>query len=161
MIADETYISRRFLELQDLFKNAKGWASKDDKLAANLAALLNVLIVGVIEDCIEYLIATRVKKTHDSEVEHYIVQTIHKRFRNPDHEAISGMLKEFSETYKRNFKEKIPGNSKEATSLKSLIDNKNSLTHKGTSNLSLTIKDVENYFNDVIRIVEALEQVLS
>jgi hypothetical protein len=130
-------------------------------LAANLAAYITVLIVGVVEDCVEHLVAQRARKTRDSEVEHYVVQSLQERFRNPDYSAISGLLKVFSEDYQRTFRGKIPHDGKEAIALQSVIANKNMLAHVGTSNLQLTLKEVSNYSRDIKPILEVLEEILS
>lgn len=156
----DPYLVKRCTEIEILLVEAKNWASIDYKLGANLAAYVTVLIVGVIENCVEHMVAQRVRKTHDSEVEHYVVQSLQQGFRNPNHGKISGLLKMFSEDYQRRFKQRIPYNGKEAVALESVVGNKNSLAHVATSNLQLTIKEVENYYRDIKPILEVLEDIL-
>ena len=156
----DAYLIKRCDEIESLLMEADTWASGDYKLGANLAAYVTVLLVGVIEDCIEYLVAKRVRKAHDSEVEHYIVQSLHQGFRNPEHGAISGLLKMFSEDYQQRFKHRIPHDGKEAIALQSVVSNKNALAHIGTSNLQLTIAEVDSYYRDIKPILEALEGIL-
>lgn len=161
MTLQDPYLVKRSAEIEALLVEAENWAAGDYKLGANLAAYVTVLIVGVVEDCVEHLVAQRVQKTHDSEVEHYVVQSIHHGFRNPDHGAISGLLKLFSEDYQRRFKQMIPHNSKEAIALQGIVSNKNALAHLGTSNLWLTIKEVGNYYRDIKPILGVLEDILA
>jgi hypothetical protein len=137
------------------------WAKKDEKLGAHLAAYICVLILGVLEDCVEHLVAQRVDKTGDNEIRNYIVKVIDERFRNPDWGSISGLLGEFSQEYKRVFSDKIPYNSAEAGALQDVIINKNSLAHAGTSKLNLSVNDVDNYYRRVVPILEILEQILA
>lgn len=160
MTLQDPYLIRRCDEIEVLLVEADNWASGDYKLGANLAAYVTVLIVGVIEDCVEYLVAQRVRKTRDSEVEHYVVQSLQQGFRNPNHGAISGLLKMFSEDYQRRFKQRIPHDGKEAIALQSVVGNKNALAHVGTSHLQLTIKEVESYYHDIKPILEVLEDIL-
>jgi hypothetical protein len=155
------YLVRRCAEVEDLLVEAQSWASGDYKLGANLAAYVTVLIVGVVEDCIEHLVAQRARKTKDSEIEHYVVQSLEQGFRNPDHGKISGLLKMFSEDYQRKFRQRIPHDGKEAIALQSVVGNKNALAHAGTSNLQLTIKEVDNYYRDIKPILEVLEDILA
>ena len=132
----------------------------DAKLGAHLAAYISVLIIGVFEDCIEYLFVQRVHKTGDSEVENYIRRVIGDRFKNPEYSKISGLLKEFSEEYQKKFKARIAPDGSEATALESILGNKNSLAHVGTVKLQMTIREVDEYYQRLIPILEAVEYTL-
>ena len=160
MTLRDPYLIKRCDEIEALLLEVNKWALGDYKLAANLAAYITVMLVGVMEDCVEYLVAERVRKTGDSEVEHYVVQSLKQGFRNPDHGAISGLLKMFSEDYQRRFKQGIPHDGTEAIALQSVVGNKNALAHVGTSHLQLTIKEVESYYHDIKPILEVLEGIL-
>ncbi len=160
MNLQDPYLANRCTELELLLNDAAGWALGNEKLSANLAAYISVLIVGVLEDCVEYLVGKRVRKTQDSETEHYVVQSLHQRFRNPDHSAISSLLKDFSEEYQQTFKEKIPHDGNEAIALQSVVNNKNSLAHIGTSNLQMTVGDIDEYYRRIVPILEVLEEIL-
>ena len=156
-----SYIANRCSEIEGLLADAASWAKKDEKLGAHLAAYICILILGVLEDCVEHLVGQRVDKTGDNEIRNYIVKVIDERFKNPDWGKISGLLGEFSQEYKREFTDKIPHNSNEATALQDIITNKNSLAHTGTSKLNLTVMDVEGYYRRVVPILEVLEQILA
>jgi len=155
------YILGRCAEIEALLTDAPSWAKKDDKLGAHLAAYISVLIVGVLEDCVEHLIEQRVAKTGDTEIKNYIVKVIGDHFRNPDWKAINGLLGEFSAEYKTTFRQKIIPNGHEAIALQGIIDNKNSLAHAGTSKLNLSVKDVQDYYSRITPILEVLEQILA
>ena len=160
MTVKDPYISKRCDEIEALLIDAAGWTLYDEKLGAHLAAYISVLILGVLEDCIEHLVARRVGKAGDNEITNYIGKVIGERFRNPEYGSISGLLGEFSKEYKTTFTDKIAHDGIEATALQGIVDNKNSLAHVGTSKLNLTVKDVDGYYHRIIPILEVLEQVL-
>jgi len=160
MTLNEPYIVARCNEIKILLANAKVWASINEKLGAHLAAYICVLIVGVMEDCIEHLIAQRVGQTGDKEITNYIRKVLGERFRNPEYGSISGLLKEFSDEYQQRFREKISHDGSESTALASIIGNKNSLAHVGTEKLQMSVEDVENYYHRIIPILETLEEII-
>lgn len=161
MTLQDPYLAKRCGEIEVLLVEVENWASGNYKLGANLAAYVTVLIVGVVEDCVEHLVAQRARKTRDSEIEHYVVQSLQQGFKNPDHGKISGLLKMFSEDYQQKFKQRLPPNGKEAVALQSVVGNKNALSHVGTLNLQLTIKEVGDYYRDIRPILEVLESILA
>lgn len=161
MTLQDSYIARRCGEIDVLLTAATNWASSNEKLGAHLAAYISVLIMGVIEDCIEYLVIQRVSKTQDPEIQHYVGKVLGERFRNPNWNSISGLLKEFSEDYQRKFTEKISHNGSEASALESIMKNKNSLAHVGTEKLQMSVSDVDGYYHRIIPILEVLEQILA
>jgi hypothetical protein len=156
-----SYIVGRFNDIDRLIVDVTKWSANDPELAAHLAAYVSVLVVGILEDCIENLVATRANKANDPEIFNYIIKIIGQRFRNPDYSKISQMLLDFSPAYQSTFKSMIAPNGREADALQSLVDNKNSLAHTGTVKLNLTIGDVQIYYNYSMRIIQTLEQILS
>lgn len=156
----DPYIAKRCSEIEVLLADAADWETDNEKLGAHIAAYISVMILGVLEDCTEHLVAQRVDKTGDSEIKNYITKVISERFRNPDWGAISGLLGEFSQEYKDTFAHKIAHDSKEATALQGIVDNKNSLAHVGTSKLNLSVKDVQGYYSRITPILASLEQIL-
>ncbi|GAH52530.1 unnamed protein product, partial [marine sediment metagenome] len=90
----------------------------------------------------------------------YVREVLHQRFKNPDWGAISGLLGEFSQDYKKVFADKIIHNGAEAFALQGMLDNKNSLAHEGTDKLQMSVNDVDNYYHRIIPILEVLEQIL-
>lgn len=161
MNCQSSYIVSKCSDIDTLIADAVNWSGSDPKLAAHLAAYISVLIVGILEDCIEHLVAMRAKKANDTEVYNYVVKIIGQRFRNPDYNKISDMLLDFSAVYRDTFKSKIAPNGNEADALKSLVDNKNSLAHVGTAKLNLTIGDLQGYYHQSMIILQTLENILS
>jgi hypothetical protein len=161
VMLQDPYVVNRCTEVEAILIDAASWATKDAKLGACLAAYVSVLISGVVEDCIEHLVAQRASKVQDSEIHHYICHALDLRFRNPEFGTISGLLKEFSDEYQQKFTAKISPNGAEATALKSILDNKNSLAHVGTAKLQMTVSDVDGYYRRIIPILETLERILT
>jgi len=157
----DPYVASRCVEIELLLADAKGWAAHDEKLGAHLAAYLTVLITGVVEDCIEHLVLQTVSKTQDHEVRRFVGEVLGQRFRNPDWGKISGLLRQFSEEYQRQFTARIPHNSPAADALTSIVSYKNDLSHVGTWKLQLTVAEVDSYNHSIIPILEALEDILT
>jgi len=158
----DIYIKDRCNEIESLLTNITSWSNQNQgsELSAHLAAYTSVIITGMLEDCIEYLVSQRVGKLNDNEIKNYVCCNINKHFRNADYSAISGLLKEFSSDYQKKFSEKIIPNGTEATALESIIGNKNSLAHFGTSKLEMTTKDIDEYYHRIIPVLEVLEEIL-
>lgn len=155
----DPYLSNRCRELEELLNYAGAVAARDEKLGAHLANYLTVLITGVVEDCIEYLLLERAGRSGDTEVQNYVRENL-RYFRNPRVPEIVGLLNRFSQEYGRAFTGRIPPGGKEADALKSVVDNKDNLGHKGTWKLDMTVGDVDDYYRRVVSILEALEAVL-
>lgn len=156
----DPYIVNKCDNIKLLIADSLQWSSSNERLGAHLAAYITVLMVGVLEDCIEHIIIKRAHKTADIQIENYITKVIGERFRNPDYGAISGLLKEFGPEYQMQFKDKFLYNGNEATALDSIVSNKNSLAHMGTIKLQITLREVEGYYNRIIPILEELENIL-
>lgn len=155
------HLADRRAEIERLFGEAESWASSDAKLAAHLAAYLSVLITGMIEDCIEKLVIQRAGRPGDIEIENYITKSIADGFRNPDRGKISGTLGQFSIAYQNTFNQKVPPNATSDRALRSILTNKHSLAHEGTYNLKLTIRDVREYYSNIIPILTVLQEILA
>lgn len=162
------YIVNKCDEIGSLLKQAKVWAEgdpteekvADPKLGAHLASYINVIMLGMLEDCIEYMVRERAKKPGDKELENYISEDISQSFRNPNYSKICEVLGQFSSEYKSEFQSRIKHDSSAVDALNSILENKNKLAHLGLSNLNLTIDDANDYYIRVIPILEVLEDLL-
>ena len=132
----------------------------DANLGAHLATYINVLILGILEECVEYLVRERSKKPKDAEVEHYISKDIKDSFKNPDYGKICGVLGQFSDRYKAEFQNQFSAQCSEVVALESILTNKTNVAHYGLANLGLSVRDVEIYFQSVVRMLEKLEDLL-
>lgn len=160
MKLQDKYISTKCIELENLIKDSKNWAKRDAKLGAHLATYINVMILGMLEECFEHLVKERAKKPGDLEIGNYITKDIENRFRNPNYGLICSILGQFSDTYKLEFQKTFDGNCLEVTALNSILENKTNVAHYGLANLKLSVNDVEIYFKGIVNILEKLEDLL-
>ena len=157
---NDKHIADRFADIATLMADAWTWANLDPRLGAHLAAYICVLLTGAVEDAVERTVTLRMGSLGDSEVESYVITVLAQRFRNPDWGAISGLLGEFSENYKRAWSTRFPHNGRVADSLRSILTIKNALAHTGSTSLYVTLQDVETYYHDVLPAVDELEQII-
>jgi len=155
----DSYVVSKCAEIEALLDEAVGWSKDDDKLGAHLASYITVLISGMVEDCIEFLVKQRAGKGGDFEVQELVGKLVDRQFRNPSHQQIRDMMRWFSEEYARSYHEKVPSDAPDA--LGSIVANRISLAHTGTWKQQMTIGDVRNYFTRIMPILIAVEEVLA
>lgn len=168
MSIQNQYVVNKCSEIESLLKQAKIWSEgdpmqekvADPKLGAHLATYINVIMLGMLEDCIEYMVRERAKKPGDKEIENYISNHISQSFRNPSYSKICEVLGQFSSKYKSEFQDRIKHDSSAIEALDSILENKRNLAHLGLSNLNLSIDDTNSYYLRVIPILEVLEDLL-
>ena len=156
----DQYISDRCTELSDLMTKCKKWAKRDPELGAHLATYINVLILGILEECVEHLVRERARLPGDREIKNYISKDIAERLRNPTYQKICNVLLQFSEAYRDEFRRTFSADSLEAAALKSIITNKTNVAHYGLANLSLSMNDVGVHFNGIVKMLIKLEDLL-
>ena len=143
-----------------MLDEAKTWAKHDPHLGAHLAGYICVLLTGAIEDSVEYMISLRIASNPDREVQRFVTKSVERQFRNPDWGAITGLLRQFSEAYRREWSTKFPNTHRLHASLESIVANKNALAHTGSMNLHLSLLDIETYYNEVIPAIDELERII-
>ena len=153
-------ISDRFSEIATLISDAQQWTEIDVRLDAHVAAYACVLLSGAIEDAIEQIISLKMQALGDTETESYVIKVVGQRFRNPDWEAISRLLGEFSEAYRLSWGRRFPSGSQSGDALRSINSIKNLLAHTGSTSLHVTLRDVQSYLANVLPAIEYLEQLL-
>jgi hypothetical protein len=76
-----------------------------------------------------------------------------EKFPNPTWTEIIKLTKDFNIQWAENLKAAI--SKKHLESLESIIVNRNAIAHGGTSNI--TLRELSNYYTDIIYIIEKLE----
>lgn len=155
MVIKNQVVKSRFDLIDDAIKRVEAYQG-DTQIASYLSSFLAVMISGIYEDCIEHLFCERAAKVNDAELYQYVKKTIAQLFRNPKFANLLDITQRFSDKWTRNLKNKIPYGSKVA--LDSIVDNKNAVSHGGTSNL--TISDIKDYHSRCRRIFVTLEKML-
>jgi hypothetical protein len=157
----DSFVSTKCSEITSLIAEVKVWSRDDAKLGAHLATYIDVMILGMLEECVEHLIKTRAALSGDIEVSNYISKHIEDKFRNPNFGLICGILGQFSDRYKEEFERTFKKDSPEVVAMDGLLKNKTNVAHYGLANLTLSVNDVEIYFNGVVNILAKLEEILS
>ncbi len=153
---NDPYLKAWFGRLDGAIKKAKSTATGDAELEGFLASYLVVLASGAYEECVEHLFRNRAGKSGDQEVRSFVHNTLHRSFRNPDFDKIVETLRDFSDSYANQFRNRVDTNAKLA--IDSIVNNKNHVSH-GKS-CTVTLSDVENYYYRSIPIFEVLEDIL-
>lgn len=152
------YVANRCSEIDKTIQYAANKSANDPDLGAHLAGYISVLISGVVEDCIEHYVVERARKTNDSHVIEFVKDSIGRQFRNPRSEDIAQVLKRFGDDYSRSYQRSVSQQAKEA--LGSVVSNRFSLAHEGTSRSNFTVNDVQNYFSHIVSLLEEVEKIL-
>jgi len=154
MIRDQ-YVKDKFVIIKDAIKRIEKFKG-DRKIAVDLESYLVVLISGIYEDCLEYLINKRVDRAGDTEVSAFVEKTLYVQLRNPNWENLTNILGRFSKGWVNSMNKKIQHRTK--TSLNNIVNNKNAVAHGNTSSLTLgEIKDCHKYCKSIF---EKLEKIL-
>ena len=157
---NDTQISNRFSEISKFISDAQNWSQADPSLDSHFAAYACVLLSGAIEASVERIIDLKMQTVGDRETANYVIKVLGERFRNPHWGTISGLLGEFSPTYRDSWTNQFPHTGKTRDSLESINTVKNSLAHTGISSRHVTLLDVRSYLNDVLPAIDHLEQLM-
>ena len=118
---------------------------------------------GTIESCFKIIISDfLLLHTENESLSNFINNTIRYTSQNPSYSNIISVLKGIDKSLGISFKEKVNNlENKEQIldSLKSLVENRNSLAHGGSPSTSAL--QVKNYFQHAIIVLLVLEEVCS
>jgi len=156
----DQYLVNKCQEIESLINDSKNWAATDAKLGAHLATYINVVILGILEECIEYLVRARASASGDTGIKNYISKDIKGSFRNPNYGSICSLLSRFSDIYVARFQRKFNTGCPEYEALDGLMTNKTNVAHYGLANLKLSVDDVAKYFKGVLNVLEEIEDML-
>jgi hypothetical protein len=154
MIRDQ-YVRDKFLLIKEAIKRIDKFKG-DRKIASDLESYLVVLISGIYEDCLEYLINKRAAKAGDLEVAAFIEKTLDIQLRNPNWENLTNMLGRFSKKWVATMNKRIRNQAK--TDLNNIVTNKNAVAHGNASNL--TLGEIKNCHKNCRSIFEKLEKLM-
>ncbi|MFH1031188.1 MAG: hypothetical protein V1767_01255 [Chloroflexota bacterium] len=156
-------ITTKLNDVAALIQDSKSWAAiqPNTSLDAHLATYIDVCLLGVLEESIELLFRERAGRSGDKYTANYICDDLDHFFQNPKQGKIVEVLAKFDHNLASAFGAKFPANCSEMTALRDINSIKQNLAHLGAYNLNLTIGDIEDYFNRVIPILEAIETSLA
>jgi hypothetical protein len=154
MIRDP-YVRNKFVLIRDTISRIEKFKG-DRKIAVDLESYLVVLISGIYEDCLEYLINKRVDQIGDAEVSAFVEKTLAVQLRNPNWENLKTILGRFSKKWVTALNKKIQDRA--ITDLNNIVNNKNAVAHGNTSNL--TLAEIKNCHKNCKSIFEELEKII-
>jgi len=149
------YIKDRLTLVNNSIKKVEKFKGNGE-LTSFLNSYLVVLISGVYEDCVEYLINERAVLAGDKEIATFIENTIDVTFRNPNYDNIIRILARFNKNWVKQMNKKIKNEAKE--SINSIVNNKNNIAHGGYSNL--TLLEIKKCHKNCKSIFEKLEKII-
>jgi hypothetical protein len=154
----DTYVAERCSEIEANLDYAVQKSAEDPELGAYLAGYISVIISGVVEDCIEYLVVQRAERANDPELKEFVRNSIGQRLRNPRSEDIANMLAMFGSQYRESYQARVKQSSRSA--LGSIMSNRLSLAHTGFWQQPSTVNEVREYFAQIVPILETVEGIL-
>lgn len=155
---EDTYVADRCAEIIVRLQYASTKSEEDPNLGAYLAEYICVLISGVVEDCIEHIVAQRASRANDPDLKSFVESSIDLQFRNPKSSDIANVLARFNTNFKTQYKETVSHEARSA--LGSIVANRMALAHRGTRESVVTVNDVRLYFEQIVEILETVEQIL-
>lgn len=163
MAIRNTDIVSKLSEIATLIRDSKIWAGAQPgtSLDSHLATYIDVCLLGVLEESIEILFRERAERPGDQCTANYIRQDIAQSFQNPKFGKIRDVLYRFNPIFAQQFETRFPANSSEMTALRDINTVKQNIAHQGVYSLTLTLVDVEDYFNRVKPILEGIEIILT
>jgi hypothetical protein len=119
------------------------------------AKFLVVFICGIYEEAIETIINEWIARFNSVQISKFISSSLQYTFSNPNTDNIERMLKRFDDSWRKQIVQ-LPSQAK--TSLNSMVNDKNSLAHGGSCNI--TLNDVVRFYQDSKVVIETIDQVV-
>jgi hypothetical protein len=114
---------------------------------------------GTVERSFKSIIYDKASNSVCAEVDKYLENTIIDSSINPSLDNINRLLARFGGQWNQSFKDKMRGyHQKEKDSLQSLVDLRNEFAHGG--NPVASIQSIKEYFDDSVKILEALDTII-
>ena len=152
------YLTKRCLEIEEMLQYATEKSKDDARLGGHLAGYISVLISGVVEDCIEYLVIERARISNDPQLQEFVRSSIDQQFRNPQSEDVLRILGRFSAEYRNLYNDSVRPENRQA--LGDIVKNRMTLAHQGSLQSHFTVSEVRLYFTRIVEILEVVEGIL-
>lgn len=145
------------VQIDSLFKQVRIFSSDpsaDPEIVAMLTYYLCVKVSGFVETSIRTILMEYAEQ-HSSDKATKFIEKRLERFPNPSMSTIVELIKSFGDVWAKDFKNKVDETSR--TALENINKNRNAIAHGGVS--SITLRELENYYNEVITIIQQLEAI--
>ena len=148
--------AKKLLENIDrCIKEINGFKSTSGPEKSYFAKFLVVYICGIYEEAIECILKDRMTSLGSKRLSKFFEKYVHRAFRNPDIEKVTGLLGMFDKDWKREIN-KLPYVVK--VSFNNISTNKNALAH-GTS-CSITLDEVIKYYNNSKTVIQKIDNIV-
>ena len=138
-------------EINEIFKREEE-SEIPDYLKSSLAHYICILTSSYLENPLRYIILDYAeRKCPDQSICKFINSSL-RRMRNPTYKSIKELLEKFD------LQVKLDNRQKETIS--SIYTNRNAIVHNG-SPADLSLSRVEEYFETICRVVDAIEQTFN
>lgn len=139
--------------IEDLFVEIKAF-SGDALIKAYLTYYLCVRVSGFLEDCVRTIFSNYVDANSKNSVKTFVAKKLRK-FPNPTWEAIYALTKDFDDGWVEYLKANVDQSYRDA--INSIVSNRNTIAHGGTS--SITLNDLEKYYQNAVNVIDELEKI--
>ena len=150
-----TALLREKKQVDDLFNDITTFANNpasDPYIVSLLTFHLCIRISGFVENCIRIIFLEYAAIRTLDHVQKFVNKRL-ERFPNPNISEIAKLTKDFNEIWWTNFNASIT--NKHRDSLHSINVNRNAIAHGGISNI--TLRELSDYYNDIVELIEKLE----
>lgn len=129
----------------------------DDELKSHLANLLCVRISGLIENYLKSRISDYSEKKVPKQISRYLSLKF-ADITNLKESKLHDVLGQFSGEWQSGFDSFIKKNQQLKSSLDSIITNRHNIAHG--KHVSLTLKTVKQYYEDVQKVIKELDKII-
>ena len=143
-------------KLDNIFVIAKGIDKDNDELRSHMAKYLCIRISGLMETFFKRKIANYLHGKAPKPVENY-VNNMFKTFSSVNTNKIAKTIGGFSNDWERDFCEIIT--EKQRASLDAIIANRHNLAHG--KDQGLTLKQIEEHYNEIKKVMEIVELIIA
>lgn len=129
----------------------------DDELKSHLANFICIRVSGLVENYLK----TRISDYSDKKVPKPISHYLSRKFAditNLKESKLRETLGLFSKEWQGQFERYIQDNQQLKSSLDSVITNRHSIAHG--QNVSLTLKSVKQYYDDIKKVIAELDKII-
>jgi hypothetical protein len=138
-------------QIDDLFAEVKSF-SGDFSIESLLAQYLCVKVSGFIQNCVRIIFVEYTISNCQGSVQTFVLGKL-EEFPNPTYGKIIEIAQKFNDQWSKDLKIKIT--DKQKSSLNSINVNRNNIAHGGQS--TITLRELSNYYDDVVKLIEELE----
>jgi hypothetical protein len=134
--------------------------ARGTQIESYLTRYLLVTTCAAFEEEVKRIVLKRAARTGDRYLLAFVESCIGAVFRSPKTSDISGLLNRLGEDFKKDFQEKLKGNSRAETYFNNIVINRHGTAHR-TIGSSLTLKELIGFYEEGHTVLDCLHEVIS